>query len=93
LYKWINPPKSAATLPDDRFGPPRNRETLSVRRFDTPRDRAAAATGLAHIAVKDARAAIDAFVAQLNVITKRFNTLAAHHHHKKGGKGGDGETE
>ena len=33
--------------------------------------------------------ALDAFVAQLNVITKRFNTLAAHHHHKKGGKGGD----
>jgi hypothetical protein len=35
--------------------------------------------------------AIDAFVAQLNVITKRFNTLVARHHHKKGGKGGDGE--
>jgi hypothetical protein len=35
--------------------------------------------------------ALDAFVAQLNVITKRFNTLAAHHHHKKGGKGGDGD--
>jgi len=33
--------------------------------------------------------AVDAFVAQLNVITKRFNTLAARHHHKKGGKGGD----
>jgi len=74
----------------------------------------AAATGSAHVAVKDARAsidkiyarirnrvnsyvddetpvpALDAFVAQLNVITKRFNTLAAHHHHKKGGKEGDG---
>jgi len=34
--------------------------------------------------------ALNAFVAQINVITKRFNTLAAHHHHKKGGKGGDG---
>jgi len=33
---------------------------------------------------------VPAFVAQLNVITKRFNTLAAHHRHKKGGKGGDG---
>ena len=73
----------------------------------------AAATGSAHIAVKDARAsidkiyirlrgrvnsyvddetanpALDAFIAQFNVIAKRFNTLAAHHHHKKGGKGGD----
>jgi len=38
------------------------------------------------------RPALDAFVAQLNVITKRFNTLAARHRHKKGGKSGDGET-
>jgi len=77
----------------------------------------AAATGSAHVAVKDARVSIDriyarirgrvnsyvddetpdpafdAFVAQLNVITKRFNTLAARHqHHKKGGDG-EGETE
>jgi hypothetical protein len=86
--------------------------------LNTRDEETAAATGSAHIVVKDARAAIDkiyarirnrvnsyvddetpvpaldAFVAQLNVITKRFNTLAAHHHHKKGGKGRDGgETE
>jgi len=34
--------------------------------------------------------ALDAFVAQLNVISKRFNTLAARHHHNK--KGGEEET-
>ncbi|MDR2591405.1 MAG: DUF6261 family protein [Chitinispirillales bacterium] len=76
--------------------------------LNTRNEETAAATGSAHIAVKDARSAIDkiyarirlrvnsyvddetpnpaidAFVAQLNVIVKRFNTLAAHHHHKKG---------
>jgi len=84
--------------------------------LNTRDEETAAAAGTAHVAVKDARAAIDkiyarirgrvnsyvdedapvpaldAFVAQLNVITKRFNTLAAHHHRKKwGGKEGGGE--
>jgi hypothetical protein len=83
--------------------------------LNTRDEETAAATGTAHIAVKDARAsidkiyarirnrvnsyvdedtpvpALDAFVAQLNVISKRFNTLAArHHHHNK--KGGEEET-
>ncbi|MDR2591323.1 MAG: DUF6261 family protein [Chitinispirillales bacterium] len=85
--------------------------------LNTRDEETAAATGSAHIAVKDARAgidriyartrnrvnsyvdedapnpALDAFVAQLNVITKRFNTLAAHHHKKGGNKEGGGETE
>jgi len=40
---------------------------------------------------ESARPPLDAFVAQFNVIAKRFNTLIARHRHKKGGKGGDGE--
>jgi hypothetical protein len=84
--------------------------------LNTRDEETAAAAGPAHVAVKDARAAIDkiyarirlrvnsyaddetpnpaidAFVAQLNVIVKRFNTLAAHHHKKGGnGKGNGGE--
>ena len=34
---------------------------------------------------------LETFITQLNIIVKRFNTLAARHH-RKGGKGGDGET-
>ena len=102
----FDPPLYAETLFGDRFDPPPHGETLFGVRFDLSPHVAVkdARAGIDKIYARIRNRvnsyvddetpvpALDAFVAQLNVITKRFNTLAAHHQHKKGGdKEGGGE--